>query len=337
VATDVSPLAAARSRRVVFFVAIAAAAAAAAVVGVTLLQTHGEHTTVPGAVTKPRAGRPPLELDFGVDASAEARALRRAVALYDRGDAAAAAPIFARYGSLEARLGSAFAAWRGPASLASVQQIAAAHPDDPAALLHLGLADYWAGRNADAVAAWQQTAKRGADSPYGVAAEDLLHPNLRIPGLPPIVTGLTLPRGVAKLPPARQLAELKLAATRPDARAKLLYGSALWTLKRSVSAEREFAAAARLAPHDPVARAAAAVALFSKANPVRAFAHLGPLTAVFPHSAAVQFHLGVLLLYIHENAKAAKHLRAAVAEGPQSPYAKDAKPLLASLGNTRSK
>jgi tetratricopeptide (TPR) repeat protein len=337
VATDVSPLAAARNRRVVVLVAIAAAIAAVAVVGVTLLQTRGEHTTVPGAVTKPRSGRPPLELDFGVDGSAEAQALRQAQALYDRGDVAAAAPIFARYKSLEARLGAAFAAWRGPSSLEAVKKLAAAYPEDPAALLQLGLADYWAGRNADAVAAWEETAKAGADSPYGVEAEDLLHPNLRIPGLPPIVTGLALPPRIAKLPPARQLAELKRAAAKPEARAKLLYGSALWTLKRPVSAEREFAAAARLAPHDSVARAAAAVALFSKAKPVRAFARLGPLTAVFPHSAAVQFHLGVLLLYIGENAKAARHLRAAVADEPQSPYAKDARPLLASLANTRSK
>jgi tetratricopeptide (TPR) repeat protein len=311
--------------------------AAAAVVGVTLLQTRGEHTTLPGAVTRPRSGRPPLELDFGVDASAQAQALRRAETLYDRGDVPAAAAIFARYSSLEARLGSAFAAWRGPASLGAVSSLAAAHPDVPAALLHLGLADYWAGRNADAVAAWEKTAKVGADSPYGVAAEDLLHPNLRIPGLPPIVTDLALPPKIAKLPPARQLAELKRAAAGSDARAKLQYGSALWTLKRPLSAEREFAAAATLAPHDPVARTAAAMALFSKTNPVRAFAHLGPLTAVFPHSAAVQFHLGVLLLYINENAKATKHLRAAVADAPQSPYAKGARPLLASLANTRSK
>jgi len=337
VATDASPLAAARNHRVVLFVAVAAVVAAAAVVGVTVLQTHGEHTTVPGAVTKPQSGRPPLELDFGVDGSAEAQALRRAEALYDRGNVAAAAAIFERYSSLEARLGSAFAAWRGPTSLDAVKKLAASYPDDPAALLHLGLAEYWAGRNADAVGAWAHAARVGADSPYGVAAEDLLHPNLKIPGLPPIVTGLALPPRIAKLPPARQLAELKLAAARPDPRAKLLYGSALWTLKRPVSAEREFAAAARLAPRDAVARTAAGMALFSKANPVKAFAHLGPLTAVFPHSAAVQFHLGVLLLYINENAKAAKHLRAALADEPQSPYAKDARPLLASLASTRSK
>lgn len=338
-ATDAPTLAAARSRRVVLVVAIAAALAAAAVVGLTLLQTRGEHTTVPGAVTKPRAGRPPLELDFGVEAGPEARALRRAQALYDHGDAAAAAPIFARYSSLEARLGSAFAAWQGPSSLDIVKRLAAAHPDDPAALLHLGLADYWAGRNADAVAAWEKTARAGADSAYGVEAEDLLHPNVGIPGLslPPIETGIALPATIARLSAPRQLAALQRAAGARDVSAKLLYGSALWTLERPLSAERQFAAAARLAPHDDVARTAAAVALFSKANPVRAFGHLGPLTAVFPHSPAVQFHLGVLLLFIHENAKAERHLRAALADGPHSPYAKATRTLLASLTHTRSK
>jgi Flp pilus assembly protein TadD len=84
-------------------------------------------------------------------------------------------------------------------------------------------------------------------------------------------------------------------------------------------------------------RTAAAVARFSKASPTRAFGKLGPLTAVFPHSPVVELHLGVLLIYIGENAKAAKHFRAAVADGPRTSYAKDARALLASLTRTRSK
>jgi tetratricopeptide (TPR) repeat protein len=336
VATAVRPLAAARNRRVLVVVSFAALVAAVAVVGATLLQTRGERTTVPGAVTKARAGRPPLELAFGVAAGLQARELRRAQALYDAGNVAEAAPIFARYGSLEARVGSAFAAWP-EGGLATVRGLAEAHPRSGVVLLHLGLADYWAGRNADAVTAWEETAKVGANSPYGVEAEDLLHPSLKIPGLPPIVTGLALPRAVTTLPTPEQVQALQRAAMRPNVPAKLLYGSALWTLERPLSAEREFAAAARLAPHDAVARAAAAVALFSKANPTPAFAHLGPLTAVFRHSPAIEFHLGVLLLYIGENRKAAEHLRASVSDGPRSPYAKDARTLLASLARTRSK
>src|SRR2546425_174283 len=57
--------------RVLTVVALAAAAAVAGTVGVTLLQTRGETTkTAPSsaAVTRPRAGAPPLVLDFGVRA-----------------------------------------------------------------------------------------------------------------------------------------------------------------------------------------------------------------------------------------------------------------------------
>jgi tetratricopeptide (TPR) repeat protein len=336
VATAARPLAAARSRRVVLVVGLVAFVAAAAVVGATLLQTRGETTTVPGAVTKARSGPPVLQLEFGVRSDAEARALSQAEVLFDRDhQVAQAAAIFHRYHSVEAELGSAFTSWRGPASLGTVKKLAAQHASDPAALLNLGWADYQAGRNAEAAAAWRKTAARFPDSPYGVDAEDALHGGPQ--GLPPIVTGRVLPQAIANRPAAAQLVALKRAATGGNAKAKLLYGTALWYFRMPISAERQFAAAAKLAPHDPVARAAAAVGLFSKANPTRAFAQLGPLTAVFPHSATIEFHLGALLVYIGKYGKAAKQLRAAVADGPRSPYAKDARTLLASLVRTRSK
>jgi tetratricopeptide (TPR) repeat protein len=332
VATDASPLAAVRKRRVVLLVAIVAAAAAVAVVGITVFQTRGQHTTVPG-----REGPPPLQLEFSLAESPEARALARAETLLDRDHRTAqAAAIFRRYHSLEAQLGALFAGWRGPQSLPAVQRLAGANSHDPAALLNLGWADYQANRNAAAIAAWRKTASEFPDSPYGVDAQDALHPTT-IPGLPIIVTGFGPSASIGSLPPAQQLAALRQAAAKNDPRAKILYGAALWNLRRPLSAERQFAAAARLAPHDPLARTLAAVGLFSKASPVRAFGRLGPLTAVFPHSAAVQFHLGVLLLYVGERAKAAKHLSAAVADGPHSPYAKPAATLLTSLGHTRSK
>jgi tetratricopeptide (TPR) repeat protein len=332
VATDASPLAADRKRRVVLLVAGVAVVAAVAVVGITVFQTRGQHTTVAG-----RPGPPPLQLEFSLAESPEARALARAETLLDKdGKAAQAAAIFRRYHSLEAQLGVLFANWRGPQSLPAVQTLAAAHPHEAAALLNLGWADYQANRNAAAVAAWRKTASQFPDSPYGVDAQDALHP-ATIPGLPIIVTGLAPPAAIASLPPAQQLAALRTAAGKDEPRTKILYGAALWNLRRPLSAERQFAAAAKLAPQDPLARTLAAVGLFSKARPVRAFGQLGPLTGVFPRSAAVQFHLGVLLLYIGERAKAAKHLSAAVADGPQSPYAKPAATLLTSLGHARSK
>jgi tetratricopeptide (TPR) repeat protein len=335
VATAARPLAA-RSRRVVLIVVLAALVAAAAVVGVTLLQTRGESTTVPGSVTQARSGPPVLQLEFGFRSDAEAQALSRAEVLFDRDHRAAqAAAIFHRYHSVEAQLGTAFTSWNGPSSLATVRTIAGEHANDPVALLNLGWADYQAGRNADAAAAWRQVATRYADSPYGVDAEDALHGGPQ--GLPPIVTGLALPKGIANLPAARQMAALKRAAAGGTATDKLLYGTALWFFRMPISAERQFAAAAKLAPHDPVARAAAAVGLFSKANPTRAFAHLGPLTGVFPHSGTIEFHLGALLIYIGEYRKAAKQLRASIADGPHAPYVKDARALLAIVARTRSK
>jgi Flp pilus assembly protein TadD len=336
VATEARPLAATRNRRVVVIVALAALIAAAAVVGTTLLQTRGEHTTVPGAVAKPRAGRPPLALNFGIETSAEARALTRAQALYNGGHVAQAAAIFAGYHSLESEIGSAFAAWNKN-GLATVQSLAAAHPASSVALLHLGIADYWAGQNADAVAEWEKAARVGADSAYGVKAEDLLHPALKIPGLPYVVLDFQPSQVIAKLPPAEQLAALARAAARPDARAKLLYGSALWNLDHPISAERQFEAAAKLAPHDPLARTAAAVGAFSKADPVKAFSRLGPLTGIFPHSAVVRFHLGLLLLWSGEQRKAVAQLRLAAADAPKSSYAQDARRLLSRLPGTRSK
>jgi Flp pilus assembly protein TadD len=333
VATEAPRLAAARNRRVVLAVVLAAVAAAVAVVGATLLQTRGQTTTVPGAVTKARPGPPVLQLEFGVRQDPEARALARAETLFDKeGKVAEAAAIFRRYSSVEAKLGLAFTSWSGPSSLGAVKKLVAVHANDPAALLNLGWADYQAGRNADAVSAWRATAERYPDSPYGVDAEDALHPASPV-GLPPMV----LPTALAQATTGRRFGALRQAAERPDAQAKLLYGVALWNLKRPVSAERELASAARLAPHDPVVRTLAAVARFSKATPTRAFAQLGPLTGVFPHSSVVELHLGLLLIYIGEDTKAAKQLRAAVADGPGTPYAKDARLLLASLVRTRSK
>jgi tetratricopeptide (TPR) repeat protein len=335
VATAARPLAAARNRRVLLVVALAALAAAAAVVGVTLLQTRGETTTVPGAVTNPRPGRPPLDLNFGVDASREAQALTRAQTLYNHNHIAAAAAIFRRYHSVEARIGSAFAEW-DQGGLAAMKSLAASHPDSGVALLHLGLADYQAGRNADAVAAWERTANVAADSPYGVKAEDLLHPST-IPGLPYLLIDYKPPRAVRSLPAAKELAALARAATKPDAHAKIVYGLALWSLQRPFSAERQFVAAARLAPGDPVARTAAAVGAFTKANPTKAFGRLGPLTGRFPSSSVVRLQLGLLLLWVGERKKAVAQLRLAAADEPGFPYSKDAQALLARLPSTRSK
>jgi len=218
-----------------------------------------------------------------------------------------------------------------------MKSLAAAHPASALVLLHVGLADYQAGRNADAVAAWERTAKVGADSPYGVRAEDLLHPSLPIPGLPYLLIDFKPPQAIRKLPAAKELSALARAAARPDARAKLVYGLALWSLERPLSAERQFETAAKLAPNDVTARTAAAVGAFTKANPAQAFSRLGPLTGVFPRSSLVRLELGLLLLWTGERTKAVAQLRLASANEPGSSYSKDARALIARLSDTRSK
>jgi tetratricopeptide (TPR) repeat protein len=310
--------------RVLAIVAVAAVAAVAGTVGVTLLQTRGEHTTAAGAVTKPRAGKPPLDLDFGLRSDAEARALTRAANLYGDHRYTEAAGIFARYRSLEAEIGAAFAAWPGH-GLDTLKRLVASNPGSALAELHLGLAYYWSGRNADALAAFKRTETLQPDTPYALSAASFLH--LDMPLLP-------LPIFVARTPPppgATTVAALARLARTRSVPARLYYGIALQQLGHAFSAEREFAAAAAIAPNDPEALAAAAFGRFSKDHPERAFSRLGPLARRFPHAAVVRFHLGYLLIWIGARRQAAKELRLAVADGPRTVYAKEGNVLLASL------
>jgi tetratricopeptide (TPR) repeat protein len=316
--------------RVAAIVAGIALVVVAAVVGVTLLQSRGE-----GTGPTARAGAPPLWLDFGVRQDPEARALVQAQSLYNAGHRQQAAAIFARYHSLDAELGAAFAAWPKH-SLDDVKHLVASHPVSALAELHLGWALYWSGRDADALAAWRRAAALGPDSAAGVDAETALHPAM-FPGLPYIIVPYSPPADVAALPAARELQALARAAARPDEQAKLLYGVALWNLKRPRSAERQFAAAAALAPDDPIALTAAGVGAFTKDDPVHAFARVGPLTGRFPHASVVRFHLGLLLLWTRQVQKARVQLRLATVDEPGSTYAKQARRLLSSLPKNGTK
>lgn len=315
-------------------VAVAAVLAVAGTVSVTWLQTRGETTVARGAVATPRPGIPPVTFDFGVRDDAEARALLRAEQLLDakRPNRRAALAIFDRYRSVEAQVGAAFARW--PAGgLDAVKRIVAAHPASATAQLHLGWALLWSGRTADAARQFRRVDGEFPDTPEAVTAENLLYSKMA-PNLPVIVLGLPLPRARTA---ADQLALLERTAADGGADAKLRYGFALWQLRRRVSAERQFAAAAALAPRDPLARTLAAVGRFTKRRPVDAFAELGPLTASFPRSAAVQFHLGVLLLWTGDVPKGKRHLRSAVQYEPASPWAKGARELLSALPGNGTK
>jgi tetratricopeptide (TPR) repeat protein len=299
--------------RTYLIVALAAVGAAALVVG-TVAFTR---TSAPGApaqtqTTAPSGRAPALVLDLGVRTDPEAVALRRANRLYSSGKRAAAARIFARYRSLPAQVGAAFTAW--PAgTVTGLQRLADRHPKSGLVLLHLGLAEVASGQTQAARTAWRQALARDPNVEAAVQAESLLYPGFA-PGRPPFVPSFPVAASIARLSPPRQLAALK-RGSRDSARGKLLYGSALQRLGRPVSAEREFAAAARLAPNDAEAQVAAAVGLFSKAKPALAFSRLGPLAPRFPRSQSVRFHLGELLLWIGQLNKAGQELRLAYREG----------------------
>ena len=310
----------------VFFLVALAAVVASGVVVIGVLATRSNVPTV-----KPRPGAPPLVFDFGLRNDAEARELERAEEFYNDKHKEEAAPVFARYHTLEAEIGSAFAAWPAD-TVRRLQTLAAEHSKSSLVALHLGFALYWSRRDQEAMTAWRAAEKLQPDSPYAVTAADFLHPRLGPPGLPIFVPSFQPPARIRALRPARQVAVLREAARTDGVDAKILYGVALQSLGHPISAEREFAAAAQESPNDPEARVAAAVGLFDKDNPAKAFSRLGPLVRVFPHAQTVRFHLGLLLLWIRELPKAREELQKALAEGPGTPLGKRASQLLEVLG-----
>ena len=314
------------SRGRVFAIVLLVAAVGAGVVVVGVLATRGH---VP-ATAKPRSGHPSLTIYTGVRTDAEARALNRAQRLYAAKQYSAAAKIFNRYDSVEAQVGSALAAWPS-GTVDRLLELQADHPKSALVALHLGLALYWDRHDSDAVSAWQAAVRDQPDTPYAVRAGDFLHPQFA-PGLPQFVPSFQPPLAIRVLPADRRLAALRRAAAGGGTHAKLLYGVMLQQVGMPVSAEREFAAAAKLAPNDPDARVAAAVGRFDKANPAKAFGTLGPLTRVFPHAQTVRFHLGVLLLWSAQLKEARKQLTLARSEDRGSTLGRQAEQYLQALG-----
>lgn len=305
--------------------AIAAIVAGSVVVGVVSLQTDpvGEAPPAP----QPREGAPPLTLELGLRGDPEAVALRRATRLYEDGKRTLAARSFARFDSLEARVGQAFAAWP-ERTVDRLNQLAGLHPQKAVVQLNLGVALFWAGLDG-AEDAWRAAAAAQPDSQYAVAAGNLLHPEYA-PGLPSFVTTVPLPPELDALEPVAQLALLRRNARR-GADEKLLYGIALQKLGRPRSARRVFVAAAREAPANVEAQVAAAVGRFDKARPAEAFSRLGPLARRYPQSATVRFHLGLLLLWSGEVTEARRQLVLATSAEPESLLARHAQRYLDEL------
>jgi tetratricopeptide (TPR) repeat protein len=306
--------------------AIAGAAAVVAVtvtVGVTVLsEDDGDGRDI-------REGNPPLVLDLGVRTDPEAKALRRGQRLYADGEKEQAARVFARFSSPQAEIGQAFAAWPDGA-LVRVERLGADHPRSAVVQLHLGLARFWAGRADEAFTAWRAAVREEPDSASAVRANDLLHPDSP-QGLPFFLPGFGAPKGLRSLSPPEQLRSLERAARSADVRAKLLYGLALQRLGRPLSAERQYAAAAALAPTSAEAQVAAAVGRYRKDAPERAFSRLGPLSRKFPRAATVRFHLGLLLLWLGRVDEAKRQLEQARRLEPRSRFAVESSRLLTRL------
>ena len=218
-------------RRIALLVC-AIAVAAVAVVAVAVVSSDGssgETTARANTAPKPRAGRPPLSFAMGFRTDPEARDLLKGQALYARGEIGAAAALFAKHDSLEGKVGAALAGWP-EGSLDRLEQLAKLYPEAAVVQLHLGLARFWANEG-DPTAAWRSVVEAEPDTPYAVVAGNLLHPNLPR-GLPAFIPSFSAPAGITKLPPARQLEALRVAAAHGGLREQLLYGVGLQRVGR---------------------------------------------------------------------------------------------------------
>jgi tetratricopeptide (TPR) repeat protein len=311
------------------------ALAAVAVVAVAIVSSDdgsagaAETTTTTGL----REGRPPLSFALGFRTDAEARDLARGQSLYARGETAAAAALFAKHDSLEAKVGAALARWP-EGSLDRLEQLAKLYPDAAVVQLHLGLARLWA-NSGDPVDAWRAALDSEPDTPYAVVAGNLLHPDLPR-GLPAFIPSFTAPTSITKLPPARQLEALRVAAIDGGVREQLLYGVGLQRVGRPLSAARVFDRAAKTHPDDIEAQVAGAVGRFDKDAPAQAFGRLGPLSATHPNEPTVRFHLGVLLLWTGRIGQAERQFRLAAKTRPDSPLAREAVRYLETIRRARS-
>jgi tetratricopeptide (TPR) repeat protein len=281
-----------------------------------------------------QAGSPPLVLDVGVRTDREAVALRRAANLYNAGKHGEAGRIFDLYGSAEARVGAALAAW--PGGFAQLAALARDRPRSAVAQLNYGLGLYWRGDITAAKAAWRTVRKAQPDTAYAERAEDLLFPSFPR-GVPTFVPAFPSPPVLDRLSPPKQLAYLEQLAATDGERGKLLYGVALQRLGRRISALREFEKAAALAPTDPEPQVAAAVARFDKADPSQTFSRLGPLAKGYPKSQSVRFHLGLALLWLADVTQARKELRLARGLGPRTRLGREAQKFLDSLAGIKTR
>ena len=312
-------------RRVALLVG-AVAVAAVAIVAVAVVSSDGGSASTAEPTT-------PLSFALGFRRDTEARDLAQGQSLYARGDLTSAAALFAKHDSLEAKVGAALASWP-EGSRDRLEQLAKLFPDAAVVQLHLGLARLWTNEG-DPVAAWRAALEAEPDTPYAIVAGNLLHPDLPR-GLPAFIPSFSAPTAITKLPPARQLEALRIAARHGGLREQLLYGVGLQRVGRPVSAARVFERASRRYPDEVEAQVAGAVGQFDKDAPERAFARLGPLSQTYGDEPTVRFHLGVLLLWTGRIKPAERQFRLAAQAKPGSPLAREADRYLETIRGARS-
>ena len=201
-------------------------------------------------------------------------------------------------------------------SVPRLRALAREHPSSSFVRLNLGLALFWQRDDGAALEAWKEAKRLQPDTPSAVRAGDLLHPGS--------------PAGLPQFEPSFTRAETRVQRL-------LVRGATLQRSGRPLSAEREFARAAALAPDDAEAQVAAAVGLYDKDRPAAAFARLGPLAKRFPHAQTVRFHLAVLSIWFRNFAEARRQLRLVVAADAKTRYGREARLLLKRLESIGTK
>jgi tetratricopeptide (TPR) repeat protein len=200
-----------------------------------------------------------------------------------------------------AAIRQAFVQWP-KGSLDTLVRLGQDNPKSPVVQLYLGIGLLWVGYDREAEAALEAAKKYGRDTPWEIAADNVLHPQF--------FTGYPV-----------------FAPVRPNA--LLSQGARLQAQGHQHAAELIYQRAARLAPGDDQAQVAAAVGRFDKDNLAASFSRLGPLTARFPKSQIVRFYLGLLLAWTGQRTEACTQFRKTVVLGGSTPLGGSAKTFIA--------
>jgi tetratricopeptide (TPR) repeat protein len=325
---------------------------AGAVVLLALAQRSPAPKQTPTACGKPFAGNPPLSFELparyassGKGAVAHLRSLgdprtdpRLALALtaveYNANQIQAARSSLlqaaARLGNQDTRVAVATAMLRWtPASSDDVERtlegIAADSPTGAGLpLVERGIVALWRGCASDA-SEWLSQAKAAApDGFYGVLADDLLHLNQNSK-YPVFIASVPLPGGSLAL-------RKQVAAAHPDSvRDALAYAAALQQVGRRTDARSAAEQAVAADPRSIDAQVAAIVLGYDKDSPSTAVGALGALIKQNPQAPSPVFHLGLLLLWIHQNTLAAQEFAKAIRLDPEGRIGKVAKAFLRPL------